>query len=29
MIDYVAGITAHEFAHQYWPHQMLGAEMEG
>ena len=28
-IDYVTGITAHEFAHQYWPNQMMGAEMEG
>jgi ABC-2 type transport system permease protein len=27
--DYVAGITAHEFAHQWWPGQMTGAEMEG
>jgi aminopeptidase N len=27
--DYVAGITAHEFAHQWWPGQMNGAEMEG
>jgi ABC-2 type transport system permease protein len=28
-LDYVTGITAHELAHQYWGHQMLGAEMEG
>jgi aminopeptidase N len=28
-IDYVTGITAHEFAHQWWPNQMMGAEMEG
>jgi ABC-2 type transport system permease protein len=27
--DYVTGITAHEFAHQWWPGQMTGAEMEG
>jgi ABC-2 type transport system permease protein len=27
--DYVTGITAHEFAHQWWPGQMAGAEMEG
>jgi hypothetical protein len=27
--DYVFGITAHEFAHQWWPGQMNGAEMEG
>lgn len=27
--DYVAGITAHEFAHQWWPGQMTGAEVEG
>ena len=29
ILDYVTGITAHEFAHQYWPGQMIGAEMEG
>ena len=29
MIDYVTGITAHEFAHQYWPYQVIPAEMEG
>lgn len=28
-LDYVTGITAHEFAHQWWPNQMMGAEMEG
>jgi len=28
-IDYVTGITAHEFAHQWWPNQMLAAETEG
>ena len=28
-IDYVTGITAHEFAHQYWPNQLLPAEVEG
>ncbi|HEX8253776.1 MAG TPA: M1 family aminopeptidase, partial [Thermoanaerobaculia bacterium] len=28
-LDYVTGITAHEFAHQYWPGQMMGAPMEG
>lgn len=28
-IDYVTGITAHEFAHQWWPNQMIAAEMEG
>ncbi len=27
--DYVTGITAHEFAHQWFPHQMLPAETEG
>ena len=29
ILDYVTGITAHEFAHQYWPGQMIGAETEG
>jgi hypothetical protein len=29
LFDYVSGITAHEFAHQWWPGQMTGAEMEG
>ena len=28
-IDYVAGITAHEFAHQWWPNQIVPAEVEG
>jgi hypothetical protein len=28
-IDYVTGVTAHEFAHQWWPNQMLAAETEG
>jgi len=28
-IDSVTGMTAHEFAHQWWPYQMIGAEMEG
>ncbi|HEX9953379.1 MAG TPA: M1 family aminopeptidase [Rubricoccaceae bacterium] len=28
-IDYVTGMTAHELAHQYWAHQLVGAEMEG
>ena len=26
---HVTGITAHEFAHQWWPNQMLAAEMQG
>ena len=29
ILDYVSGITAHEFAHQWWPGQMIGAETEG
>ena len=28
-VDHVTGITAHEFAHQWWPNQMLAAEMQG
>jgi len=28
-LDFVAGMTTHEFAHQYWPGQMMGAETEG
>jgi aminopeptidase N len=28
-IDYVTYITAHEMAHQYWGHQIVGAEMQG
>jgi aminopeptidase N len=28
-IDYVTYVTAHEVAHQYWAHQLLGAGMQG
>lgn len=28
-IDHVTGVTAHELAHQYWAHQVIGAEVEG
>ncbi|HEV2149729.1 MAG TPA: ABC transporter permease [Longimicrobiaceae bacterium] len=28
-IDYVTFLTAHELAHQYWAHQVVGADMEG
>ncbi|WP_301749921.1 M1 family aminopeptidase [uncultured Erythrobacter sp.] len=28
-IDYVTYVTAHEFAHQYWAHQLVGADMQG
>ena len=28
-LDYVAGLMAHEMAHQYWGHQMTPADMEG
>jgi aminopeptidase N len=28
-IDYVFYITAHELAHQWWAHQVLGARMQG
>ncbi|WP_420126279.1 M1 family aminopeptidase [Longimicrobium sp.] len=28
-MDYVTYLTAHELAHQYWAHQVVGAEMEG
>ena len=28
-IDYVAHLTAHELAHQYWAHQVAGADAEG
>jgi aminopeptidase N len=28
-IDYVTYVTAHELAHQYWAHQIIGAEMQG
>ncbi len=28
-IDYVSYITAHELGHQYWAHQVVGADMQG
>ncbi|HEX8223021.1 MAG TPA: M1 family aminopeptidase [Allosphingosinicella sp.] len=28
-IDYVTYITAHELGHQYWGHQIVGADMQG
>ncbi|HKN67035.1 MAG TPA: M1 family aminopeptidase, partial [Gemmatimonadaceae bacterium] len=28
-IDHVTGTTAHELSHQYWGHQLIGADMEG
>jgi ABC-2 type transport system permease protein len=28
-MDYVTGMTAHELAHQYWAHQIIGAATEG
>lgn len=28
-IDYPFYITAHELAHQWWPHQMMGANVQG
>jgi ABC-type Na+ efflux pump permease subunit len=28
-IDFVGGMTAHEFAHQWFPNQMIAAEVEG
>ena len=28
-VDFVTGTTAHELAHQYWAHQVVGADMEG
>ncbi len=28
-IDYVTFLTAHELAHQYWAHQVVGANVEG
>ena len=28
-IDYVTYVTAHELGHQYWAHQVIGAEMQG
>ena len=28
-IDYVTYVTAHEIAHQWWAHQLIGADMQG
>ena len=28
-IDYVYYVTAHELAHQWWAHQVLGADVQG
>jgi ABC-2 type transport system permease protein len=28
-VDYLAFVTAHEFAHQYWFHQVMPADVEG
>lgn len=28
-IDYVTYVTAHEVAHQWWAHQIIGADMQG
>ncbi len=28
-IDYVTYVTAHEVAHQWWAHQLIGADMQG
>ncbi|HZF42039.1 MAG TPA: M1 family aminopeptidase [Sphingomonadaceae bacterium] len=28
-IDYLTYVTAHELAHQYWAHQVIGANMQG
>jgi aminopeptidase N len=28
-IDYVSYVTAHELGHQYWAHQLVGADMQG
>ena len=28
-IDYLTYVTAHELAHQYWAHQIIGADMQG
>lgn len=28
-IDYVTYVAAHEFAHQWWAHQVIGARMQG
>jgi hypothetical protein len=29
VIDYVSYVTAHEVGHQYWAHQVIGADMQG
>lgn len=29
VIDYVTYVTAHEVAHQYWAHQVVGGDMQG
>ena len=29
MIDYTGQVVAHEFAHQWWGHQAIGADMQG
>jgi len=29
VLDYATFLTAHELAHQYWAHQVVGADMEG
>lgn len=28
-IDYVSYVTAHEFGHQYWAHQVVGGDLQG
>ncbi len=28
-VDYVTYVTAHEVAHQWWAHQIIGADMQG
>jgi aminopeptidase N len=28
-VDYVTYVTAHEIAHQWWAHQIIGADMQG
>ena len=28
-IDYVFYVTAHEMAHQWWGHQVIGADVQG
>lgn len=28
-IDYVSYVTAHEFAHQYWAHQLISSDQQG